>query len=142
MNSEIQNFIFDIIFLTNHFKLNSNYYKRSFSDHMNHRKNFKDVSIDMRQKIKLKCLKKLQTKREEKQNEFRKQEEKNNEYIEIIQKEFIDENIILTIEEMYELEKELKIEEELILKEYEKNLKFEQDYLEQYVGNMFFEKNK
>ena len=109
---------------------------------MNHIKNFKDVSIDMRQKIKLKCLKKLQTKREEKQNEFRKQEEKNNEYIEIIQKEFIDENIILTIEEMYELEKELKIEEELILKEYEKNLKFEQDYLEQYVGNMFFEKNK
>eukprot|EP01080_Neovahlkampfia_damariscottae_P010505 gene10505-3027_t len=109
---------------------------------MEHRKNFKDVSIDLRQKIKLKCLKKLQNKREEKQKELRREIKEEIEYKDIIMNEFNDENIILTMDEIYQIEKELKIEQELILKEYEKNIKFEQEYLEHYVDNMFFEKNK
>jgi hypothetical protein len=103
------------------------------------RKNFKDVSVDLKSKIKLNCLNKIKMKRENKNNEFRKD---SSWYLDLIQQEFNEENVYINQEEIYEMEKELKMEEELILQEYENNLKFEQDQMNYFIETMFDKKNE
>jgi hypothetical protein len=106
-----------------------------------HRKNFKDVSVDLKSKIKQNCLNKIKMKRENKTMEERK-ETSSSWYLELIQQEFNEENIYINQEEIYEMEMELKREEELILKEYEKHLTFEQEQMNYFIETMFDKKNE
>lgn len=100
------------------------------------RKNFKNVSIDLKEQLKQKCLNQIKEAKMNKINQLRHE----NDYEDIIKSIFNEEEIILSPEEMEKFQKELVEEyESNLLEDYEKNLEMEEKMIEEMIEqNLMF----